>query len=391
MKRKKLLALTMAAAMIFGSSLSAVAATGTAENSTGETVTGTGDVTYVDTTVYSVTLPTSSSISLVVDPQGLAGLESGDTATSDELAVHAGTVTCASIPIVTNLSSVDMKISVALQLTGNATPVSSGDAVNTGTDTNILLYAVPSAVDTLGQASGYVGSTTGIVMTTGTAANVDFILPAATYNFTKTVSGSDVSGNNLYAVNFELAAGETGHGTGLKFEGLVNKNADWSAYANGGQSIGMTAVFTFTNNLNGAEADSTEGAPFGMVAYTGDKVTVEAEDAEPTLGGFKAEDDGTITYTLGSGALVIPYTLGAGESAKGAVTDVAVIIDGYIYSKNGTWSSDTSEAAAFTIGPNSVSINSETMDTFEPGDTEFAIVFDDDEEDYIQITLRIAE
>lgn len=387
MKRKKLLALTMATAMIFGSSLSAVAATGTGENSTGETVTGTGDVDYVDTTVYEVVLPTNNSLTLVVDPQGLAGLEDGDSATLEDLEAYAGKISCATIPVVTNKSSVPMQIGVTLTLTGDATGVTTVDAVNTGTGNNVLLYAVPSAVDTLGQESGYVASTTGIVLST-TAATVNFVLPAATYSLSKTVQGGGTA-----TVTYALAEGETGHGTGLAFEGYVNKAADWSAYAGTPtKNIGMTAVFTFTSTVT-ATADSTDGAPFGMAAYSGTKVTVEPKVAEPTLNGVTAAnaEEGTFTYTKGSGALTIPYTLGSGESAKGEVTDVAVIIGGYIFSKNGTWNSDTTFADAFTIGSNTVSINSETMDTFSPGETDFAIVFDDDPSDYIQITLSVVE
>lgn len=378
MKKKKVLALTMAVAMLFGSSLSVFAAGGTAEDTTGETVTGEGKVDYVDTTVYSVTLPTTGTINLVVDPQGLAGLEDGDSATLEDLSEYAGKISCASTPVVTNLSSVPMKISVKLTLTGDATSVSSGDAVNTGTDNNVLLYAVPSAVDTLGVESNYVASSTGIVMD-ATPAIVDFVLPAAEYSLTKTVSGSDAS------VSYALADGETGHGTGLSFEGYVNKNADWSDYAGTPtKQIGMTAVFTFTNTLGGAEADSTDGAPFGMVAYSGVTVEVEPGDAEPSLS--------DVTYVAHSGTpLTIPYSLGAGESRKGEVTDFVLVLGTFVFSKNGGWSYPTTYADKFDIQAGKIVIASDFMDFFDPSESDIYIIFDDDQTDFVRAKITVTE
>lgn len=265
MQNKKILALSLATAMLLGSSLSVSAATGTAENTTGETITGSGDITYVDTTVYNVTLPTTSSLNLTVDPQGLSGM-TGETATEADLAAYAGKITSSSKPIINNLSSKPMKVSVELQVTGDATAVTTEAAVEADTSNNVLLYAVPSATDVKGSVDNYSASATGIVMKKDAAVTVDFILPEATYNFTK-------DGSNY---GYEVADGETGHGTALSFEGLVNKNADWSAYIaeSSPKTIGMTAKFTFTNTIGSDVADATEGAPFAMKAYTGDKVTV---------------------------------------------------------------------------------------------------------------------
>lgn len=382
MKRKKVLALTMAAAMLFGSSLSAFAATGTNENTTGETVTGTGKVDYVDTTIYSVTIPTSQSIELVVDPQGLAGLTEDAAATAEDLEAYAGKITCATTPVVTNLSSVPMKVSVKLTLTGEATGVTKVEDVDdeTGKANNVLLYAVPSAVDTLGDESGYVASTTGIVLST-TAADVDFILPAAEYSFVKTVSGGDsVSGGNAVSVSYELAEDETGHGTGLAFEGYVNKFADWSAYAGQGasKSIGMTAVFTFTDNIGSAAADDGEDAPFAMVEYTG---TTVKPGQEPSIS--------DITYTQGSGALEVPYTLGSGEAAKEYISDVLLTVGEFAFSKNGTYGYDDSYGEYFDIQANKIVIDEYFMNFYQPGESQLYVVYDDDPTDYAVITVTV--
>lgn len=306
--KRKVLALSLAGAMVFGTTMPALAATGTDENTTGNTVTGSGDVSYVDTTVYSVTLPTTATTSLVVDPQGLTGLTNGSTATADELEAYAGKITCASTPIVTNLSSVPMKVSVKLAMTGDATPVKTVEAVNDTTTkaNNVLLYAVPSAADTKGVESNYIASTTGVVLS-ATEATVDFILPAAEYNYKKAEDGT---------ITYEVVAGETGHGSGLSFGGYVNKHADWSDYVKetDPKAIGMTAVFTFTKTIaDGEAADTTEGAPYGMKAYTGDKVTVKPSNAGPGIA--------TTTYSVTEDtAFEVVVSLGSGNLAASTVS-----------------------------------------------------------------------
>lgn len=357
MQKKKMLAFALATTMILGSSMSVFAATGTGENTTGETVTGEGDVQYVDTTVYSVTLPTSATIKLQVDPQGLLGL-TGDSATLEDLEEYAGKITCAATPGVINLSSVPMKVSVEMTLTGDATAVKSVSAVNsTDKANNVLLYAVPSAEDIGEDAKNYVGSTTAVVLSS-TAAKVDFVLPAADYNFTKTVSDGDAS------VKYEVIEG-TGHGTALSFAGLVNKNADWSAYAGGGSSIGMTAKFTFTSTLGGAEADSSSGAPYAMVAYTGDKVTVEPGEVAPSIA--------KTTYALTAGTPVtIKVNLGAGDKAATKVvyiTDTPVKFD-YLSKGYATYDADSK----------TITLTAKMVDACISSNLKEVIVFFDDAE-----------
>lgn len=377
MQNKKILALSLATAMLLGSSLSVSAATGTAENATGETITGSGDINYVDTTVYNVTIPTTSSLDLTVDPQGLSGM-TGETATEADLAAYAGKITSSSKPIINNLSSKPMKVSVALQVTGDATAVTTTAAVDADTSNNVLLYAVPSATDVKGSVDNYSASATGIVMKKDAAVTVDFILPEATYNFTK--AGSDYG--------YALADGETGHGTALSFEGLVNKNADWSAYIaeSSPKTIGMTAKFTFTNTLDADTdvADATEGAPFAMKAYTGDKVTVTPADVAPSIS--------DVTYSIATGgALTIPYSLGAGASAATAVTDIALEYGGAFYSINGVWNYATNCNGQVTINPSSIVISDTWMGAYTAGTYDLYVVYDDNTETYDVITITVTE
>lgn len=289
MKRKKLLAMLLVTAMGLGSAMTAMAADDPGVNTTGTTVTGTGDVSYVETTVYNVTLPTTTAIQLTVDPQGLTTLQNGDSATKEDLASAAGKVTCSTIVPVTNEGSVPVKVTVELALTGDATAVTSEADVEKDTNANVLLYAVPSAVDTK-DATGYQGSTTGIVLSS-TAASVNFVLPEAAYKFSK-----DNSGVTTYVRDTTSDS----HGTAIKFEGKVNKKADWKDYVTGAtsqKSIGMTAKFTFTHTLTTTDvADTTDGAPYGMMAYAGTKVTVAAEPVAPAIPESDGSTDIVITY-----------------------------------------------------------------------------------------------
>ncbi len=83
---KKLLGFTMATTLVVGSSLTVSAAGVEKQTSSGNvTVNASGVVSQVDTTVYSITLPTSNAFGdMIVDPQGLTQL-SGNM-TLDDLA-----------------------------------------------------------------------------------------------------------------------------------------------------------------------------------------------------------------------------------------------------------------------------------------------------------------
>lgn len=301
MKRKSILALMLAMAMTMGSALTVLAAESTAdEDTTGTEITGEGEVEYVNTKVISVTLPTTASLKLTIDPQGLSALANGATASKEDLANAAGLITGASKAVVTNCSSVPVKVSVKLTGTGNATFVTAADDVEKAPagenkEQNILLYALPSSVDVENSADKYVASTTGVTIST-TEATVNFVLDAAQYNYSKNDSGK---------ASYTLKDGETGHGTAISFEGLVNTKADWSDYIKetSPSTIGMTAVFTYTSTLAETDvADTTEGAPYGMMAMASGTITVEAKNAAPVFTA-STSTPGLINYTAGAGEL----------------------------------------------------------------------------------------
>jgi hypothetical protein len=293
MKAKRVWAVLLAATMVIGSTIGVSAATGD-ENNTGSetTVTGTGTVDYVDTTIYNVGLPTDAALNLTVDPQGLSILENDKTATADELAEAAGKITSTSVVAVTNAGSVPVKVSVAMSVTGNATVKTNKDDVNveSAEATNVLMYVVPSAVDTPDEA-GYQAYDSGYVIKGAQetdATKIDFVLPAADYVFSKNEDGSEVK----FVRDEESAV----HGTALEFGGFVNKYADWSTYTSSGDTsatntIGLKAVFTFTHTLTEADV-ATEGAPYAMIENSS-LSTVEVGDGPKV----SISDDGLITIS----------------------------------------------------------------------------------------------
>lgn len=370
MKKRQVLALTLAATMVLGSSMQVFAADEAGVDTTGKTVTGSGDVSYIDTNIYSVTLPTEASTSLVVDPQGISQMENNSVATAEQLASGAGKITCADTPIVTNLSSVPMKVSVELKLTGDATSVTTVADVEKDTVANVLLYAVPSATDTRGAKAGYSASTKGVVLSP-TAATLDFILGAAAYNYKKDSNGD---------VTYERVDGETGHGTGLQFGGYVNKKADWKDFVgdSASKSIGMEAKFTFTKEIaDGEAADTTEGAPYAMKTYAGTTVEVTPpapEDVAPSIT--------PTSYTMTAGQPVeITFDLGSGDLEATGIKSV-------------TWEGATwTNGKHYTVEGNKLKVTSATVDYFLNSgttSTKIAVIFDNSESTSVEANLAAA-
>lgn len=307
MKKRQVLAVVLSAAMVLGSSMTAFATEATTASGDA-TISGDADISYVDTTKYKVVLPTSSVLQdkLVVDPQGLSKLENGQVATAEELASGAGIITCVGTPIVRNLSSVPMKVSVAMKVTGNATTVDAVNKVESGDATNVLLYAVPSKTDA---TSGdlYTPSSKGIVLGSS-AVTAHFILDPGAYNFSKDASGD---------VSYDPVSGDVGHGTGLQFGGYVNKKADWSEYvaASSPKKIGLEAKFSFDADFPDSDVADPSGDAYGMMAYGGTIVDVAPADVAPSIA--------TKSYTMVAGqAVTIPVDLGAGSKKATGIASI---------------------------------------------------------------------
>jgi hypothetical protein len=281
MKTKKVLALLMAATMVLGSSMTVWASDATddgvnTEPSGTETITSIGSAEYVNTNVYQVVLPTSNGLSLTIDPQGLSTIANGGSKTDAELAGAAGKV-FTNVASVANQGAKPVKVTASMKLTASndsdATFVATADDVeaDSTTDNNIYAYVVPSGVDTK-DASGYLASGKGYYLGTD-ETKLEFVVPAATYKFTKNDKGE---------TSYDRDTSADEHGTALKVEGLVNKKADWSDFVKDGEkaatkSVTLTTVFEFNYKLEEEDvAVASTLVPF-LKADAASKVDLDIE------------------------------------------------------------------------------------------------------------------
>lgn len=280
--------------------------------------------------VYSVTLPTAGCFNFTVDPQGI--LSSVDSTNYGEEIYPGGTAgyiiaTEETGAYINNKSSVPIKLMVEAYVesddsTGaassvNLLPYNAWREVNAGIDNNVWL--------TLDITNDYLDVTTfedATSIKTGDTLNEDviaitqngkpedgkkgtqisFALDQAAYEFT----GS--TGNYTYT----MKADEKGDSVGIRLGGLVNKNADWSAYAgDSAEAIVVKTVFDFDKLSTDYAAASFDGRAHGALG-----------DVEATyFAGLEYDESGVATgatvvgemdYAVGQGALQIPFDFGTG-------------------------------------------------------------------------------
>jgi len=287
------------------------------------TVIGEGSTEYINLEIYTVTVPTSGTLDFTLDPQGLLGIEPGTTVDVADLK-GGSIIPGATVPKVINDSSVDLTVTLALTGSGDATFISKEDddqatidAVNGDTNNNILLYAVPSAVNIPLTSTDYEVSARGyIIDSTEEAVELKFVLDAADYEVTED-SGTYTA---------EAKAG-TGSGTAFQLGGYVNTNADWTDYTGSEpeKSVGVSAVFSYAKSSEEESADTgVEGIPGLLSTVSVDFMTVSIP--EPPAPGFASgtvlgnaytpnstTDGGTIEWSATTNAednIVIPFNLG---------------------------------------------------------------------------------
>jgi hypothetical protein len=300
--KRKVIAILTAALLVVGTVPAVFAAQG---NPTGsQTVTGDGDVNYLDTKIFAVGLPTSASLDFVLDPQGLTEIEDGESAALADL--QGGKIIPSAPAVIVNNSSVKTKVTVTLKgitaagsgantATATFVPWGTDDAstiasVNTGTNNNVLLYATPSRTNRTNDSDPFVPAGKGYILSTDEQV-LNFILDPADYTVKNT------SGNYT-----ALADAGTGHGTGVLIGGYVNKNADWSHFkaSTNPSTVSVHAVFSYAE-------DTTSSPTFvsGIPGLLEPATTFKALTLTPPVGFMNAEqvsfvDGGEVTISKGS-------------------------------------------------------------------------------------------
>lgn len=254
---KKLIATTMAMTMVMGSMpiLAADALTTPTSGVAGNPIDG--SVNYTSTTVYSVTLPTTDTLSFALDPQGLTTLSSGSVAEGSEgLIVGTGEM------VAENKSSVPIDLEVGFYVTTSSDELKLvSDTVD---DSKEEIKLVIQKSDTTG--TGFSDFLTVTSEDAQTPTEDSISMEAATYEFAGDGSSTPYT--------YQYKSG--GDSVYMKISGTVAKDFDWSAYVSSDtnttpKTIELNAVFGFSDPA----------------------ITVATDDYVMTL-----NDDGTVSYTF---------------------------------------------------------------------------------------------
>lgn len=307
--KRRILAAILAATMVFGSSMTVLAADTTQDaTAAGDTsITGTGTVENLPSDVIKVTLP--KNVAIVADPSGVYGaaVAAGGTLENvdkESLAAYAGKIILKGDElIVNNMSSVPVKVTATFSdKSTSTTPKTDIADVNSGvtTEYNTWLAVVPSKTDIVGDITKYDANEQGVSVTTaGTAVNL--YLPGPKYLISGVV---DENGDVTTAFKQEPAEGDKGHGQAFDIIGFINKDAaDWSTHA-----VKVDVKFTVAKAASSDTADAT--LPYGLMAGA----TMVELGTAPTLGDAAVWDEANLTVE-------VDCTLGDGIKAQ-AIQDV---------------------------------------------------------------------
>lgn len=292
-------------------------------------ITTEGSVNYVDTTVYSVTLPTAGCFNFIVDPQGI--LSATDPTAYGEDKYPGGTAGCivateGTGAYINNKSSVPIKLTVKAYVesddsTGAPTTVNMLSAeqsglVHSGIDNNMwLAFDITNDLLDLTTFVDESSIKTDVINpyvvtidqngqpTAGTdEALISFALYGAAYEFTGT------PGNYAYS----MKAGEIGDSVGMRLSGAANIYADWSAYTGtNAEKIIVKTIFNFDKLSTYYDYAALDGRAHGALADTDAQYFAGlAYDADGNPTG--ATVDGAIDYAVGQGSIEFLFNFGTG-------------------------------------------------------------------------------
>lgn len=333
--KKKFVSLMLAGVLAAGMPLTAFAAVNEPSD---VTISTEGTINYLNTTVYSVTLPTAGCFNFTIDPQGILSATDTDKTTYTEEKYPNGTAgyivaTEESGAYIKNESSVPIKLTVDAYVTkddasGEASSINllsleenGAGLTNSGIDNNMML-----SFDITGDTEdgSMLADATGIktesvvpyvlaIVKNGApaedgsekATQISFALNRASYTF------SGTAGNYAYAQDTSTGA-LPGDAVGMRLSGFVNTNADWSAYTgDSAEKIIVKTVFAFDKLSSDYEVAALDGRAHGVLAdIDANYFAGLAYDENGVPTGATAE--GAMEYGVGSGALQIPFDLGAG-------------------------------------------------------------------------------
>lgn len=350
MRAKKFLSGTVATVLATAMAVTPVFAenvTGSSLNTNANEYTQEGDTTYVDTIVYSVTLPTDKALTFNLDPEGLlgyfvessgAGAKSGaDTATAGALTDYAGKIVGTGSVEVTNESSVPVTVTAEYYLDSTA---ASGITVKSAKDSTwddsskmMLLEVAASQMSAASTGAVTLGSyRAAAVETPATAGSIASIATSAAMNTTysafaidstdKTAPTKLVFGLDKAGYQFTYAASNAAFGferdENAKLEdknsavfsltGFVAKDADWKDQTT--TKVKLNCVYTLASYKS-----------LGDGNVTGNNLVIDQSKLE-ALGGdtvVVVKDGDTITASVGDTTLSFKVQLPTGATSVSQV------------------------------------------------------------------------
>lgn len=289
MKLKKLVAFGLAATLTVAPT--AVFADDVTAPTTGEEATVEGGANYIDTTVYKVTLPTTTGLDFVLDPQGLSALDADTPAQPGD--ADTGKIVGGAGTYCMNKSSVPIKLTASFYVTdANGKAVSAANLVDDAADVtddghDVLLQVTPNGATapTAAEAADLKTYTTwsdadavAVTASAASAANkMAFALGAADYEFT-----GDKANGYKYTPKAAGSGVTTETVAAFKIAGKVSKDGDWSKFTGDDkESLVLHCVFAFEGLKEiGTGAVSTTAA--GLVADES-KLTALTSDLTATM------------------------------------------------------------------------------------------------------------
>lgn len=218
--------------------------------------------------VYSVEFPSIDEFRFILDPYGLRGLTQGKSASLEELKSYAGKIYCNKRMMVTNKSSVPIKVKVSIQLTGDINAKDSMEELEADSGNNVFMYIIPSKNDLEGNLDNYQQSNLGIVVKKEEPTVFELILPESQYQW------NEPKENN--SMEYEIADGEKGHSVAFEITGRINTKTNWKKFDKTGKKIGLKISYSYEDASNQPVTDSKSFGAFKLMPYDG--ITVDATE-----------------------------------------------------------------------------------------------------------------
>lgn len=347
MKLRKFVTCALSTAMVCAMSVPAFAAGELTEpGSSGDLSIG-GDVNYAETTIYKVTLPTTSGVSFVLDPQGLLSLGTDGSGTYDE--AEAGKIVGTGTMVAKNESSVPIKLSASFYVSDASSAVPTGitlvetadDIDDSTTTARIVVQGTKTQIldtSTIGESTQW-GDALAVTSVDSTAADkVSFALEASTYEFT-------YAGGN-YAYELDADASDNYDQVVMQISGQVAKDADWGDYTGDSKkTLQLNTVFSFEGLKEiGADAKSTD--VYGLVADETKLVGFTPADIEKTF--VKGASD-NVTIELAGEIDTVKFTKLGTVDKDFILTSTQATISGSSLTLLGSWIKGFTADAEFVV------------------------------------------